>query len=504
MTSYAITASAIEYYAGALAQFQSLLGRLGDEENQRLTHGELEAMVHTEGTELLRRLIQGHLDQRGVEEPIHERVVGEDGGARTHWRAGCQRRLESRFGEVIVTRRGYAGRGLDSVFPLDAQLNLPPDTYSHGLREVLVDEIVGGSFDEALDHLTRAGGGQMAKRQAEEVAVQLSADFDAFYNQPPAAHQAGSDAGRLLVISADGKGIVMHPSGLRDATRRAMEQEAHKQHTRLSPGEKKNRKRMATVASVYEVAPYPRTPEQILDPAQQPENQRPRPQNKRTWARVEPTQGVVIEQAFEEALRRDPHQRLRWVVLTDGQDDLLRQVAASAKRYKVEIVVVQDVVHVLEYLWKAAFALHPDDAETREAWVMDRARAVLQGKAKDVAVGLRRAATRKQLDQGARKPVDKAADYIDNNRERLQYDRALAHGLPIATGVIEGACRHLVKDRMDITGARWGLDRAEAILKLRSLKISGDLPAYLAFHFEQEHKRNYPGPPIPVAVPEAA
>jgi hypothetical protein len=117
-----------------------------------------------------------------------------------------------------------------------------------------------------------------------------------------------------------------------------------------------------------------------------------------------------------------------------------------------------------------------------------------------VAVGLRRAATRKQLSQSARQPVDKAADYIDNNQERLQYDRALAHGLPIATGVIEGACRHLVKDRMDITGARWGLARAEAILKLRSLKVSGDLPAYLAFHFEQEHKRHYPEPPIPLAA----
>ena len=135
---------------------------------------------------------------------------------------------------------------------------------------------------------------------------------------------------------------------------------------------------------------------------------------------------------------------------------------------------------------------------------MDRATAVLEGRAQDVAVGLRRAATRKQLSQNARKPVDKAADYIGNNQERLQYDRALAHGLPIATGVIEGACRHLVKDRMDITGARWGLARAEAILKLRSLKISGDLPAYLAFHFEQERKRNYPGPPIPLTVRHAA
>ena len=219
---------------------------------------------------------------------------------------------------------------------------------------------------------------------------------------------------------------------------------------------------------------------------------------------MEADQGTVIEQGFAEAVRRDPDQRMRWVVLTDGQEDLLRQVYAAAKRYKVDIVVVQDFVHVLEYLWKAAYALHPEDAEEREGWVMDRASAVLQGRAQDVAVGLRRAATRKQLSQSERKPVDKAADYIDNNRERLQYDRALAHGLPIATGVIEGACRHLVKDRMDITGARWGLERAEAILKLRSLKVSGDLPAYLAFHFEQEHKRNYPGPPIPLAVLEAA
>ena len=104
----------------------------------------------------------------------------------------------------------------------------------------------------------------------------------------------------------------------------------------------------------------------------------------------------------------------------------------------------------------------------------------------------------------ARKPVDKAADYLDNNRARLRYDQALAQGMPIATGVIEGACRHLVKDRMDLTGARWGLARAEAILKLRSLKISGDLPAYLAFHFDTERQRHYPGPPIPLDMPVAA
>jgi hypothetical protein len=165
---------------------------------------------------------------------------------------------------------------------------------------------------------------------------------------------------------------------------------------------------------------------------------------------------------------------------------------------------VQDFVHVLEYLWKAGHALHPDRPEESESWVLDRAGAVLEGRAQDVAVGLRRAATRAQLSQSERKPVDKAAHYIENNHTRLRYDLALAQGLPIATGVIEGACRHLVKDRMDITGARWGLARAEAILKLRSLKVSGDLTDYMEFPFRQEKQRHYPGPPIPEALDEVA
>ncbi len=145
-----------------------------------MSHGELEALVQAEGSELLRRLIQGHLNQRSCEEPLRECVVGADGMPRTQRREGRKRCLETRFGEVIVTRRGYGGRGMDSVFPLDAELNLPADKYSHGLREVVVQEVVGGSLDEAVEQLTRAGGGRVAKRQAEDVAVHLSQDFDAF------------------------------------------------------------------------------------------------------------------------------------------------------------------------------------------------------------------------------------------------------------------------------------------------------------------------------------
>ena len=122
----------------------------------------------------------------------------------------------------------------------------------------------------------------------------------------------------------------MHPDGLREATRKALERQGQQQRTRLSPGEKSNRKRMATVVSVYEVSPYPRTPEPILAPEPGSEACRPKVENKRTWARGEADQGAVVEQGFAEALRRDPEQRMRWVVLTDGQEDLAR--ARSMRR----------------------------------------------------------------------------------------------------------------------------------------------------------------------------
>jgi hypothetical protein len=184
---------------------------------------------------------------------------------------------------------------------------------------------------------------------------------------------------------------------------------------------------------------------------------------------------------------------MEWVVLIDGQTDLIRQVEAQATKHNVNITVIQDFIHVIEYLWKAAHALYPDkqNAEKREEWVHGRTLEILRGNAQSVASGLRRAASRRGLDEKERKPPDTAANYIEKNQERLKYDEALSKGLPIATGVIEGACRHLVKDRMDITGARWRLGSADAVLKLRALKSSGDMKKYMSYHFWKERCRNY-------------
>jgi hypothetical protein len=156
------------------------------------------------------------------------------------------------------------------------------------------------------------------------------------------------------------------------------------------------------------------------------------------------------------------------------------------------VTIVLDIIHVIEYLWKAAYVFHDDGTEEAERWVEQRLLALLQGRsAGEIAKDIRRCADRYDLSAEARKVIADCTRYLVNNRRILHYDRALAEGLPIGTGVIEGACRYLVKDRMARTGARWSLLGAEAVLRLRSLRASGDFDAYWAFHLEQEHARTH-------------
>jgi hypothetical protein len=493
----------LEEFAAAREQFAVLVGELQARQTLGMEHGEVEALIAQQGTELLRRLLQGHLDLRAVREPRGEAIVGEDSAVRRHVRPACQRTLMSLFGEVAVTRLGYGARGVDSVFPLDRELNLPPDKYSHGLRRRIAEAVAQGSFDEAVASVVRTTGGKVPKRQAETLVADISQDFEAFYQSRGATElEPTSDP---LVLSEDGKGIVMRREDLREATRRAAERGAHKLKTRLSRGEKRNRKRMATVATVYSIAPQVRSAEAIMGlEDSEPATPRPRARHKRVWASVARALSEVTEALFEEALRRDPHQQRPWVMLVDGHEDQLASIQVCSERHQVEVTLVLDFIHVLEYLWKAAYCFHAPGTEAAESWVGERALAILKGSSSEVAGGMRRSATLRGLAAEDRQAVDDCADYLLKYRNLLRYDAYLAAGFPIATGVIEGACRHLVKDRMDITGARWRLRSAEAVLKLRSLHSSGDEDSYWEFHKAQALKRNHPLPIDDHRLPKAA
>jgi hypothetical protein len=287
----------------------------------------------------------------------------------------------------------------------------------------------------------------------------------------------------------------MRHEDLRPATQKAAENTARKLSSRVCKGEKRNRKRMAEVATVYTVARWERTPMDVvqsLRPLRDTSTPRPRPVNKRVWASIAKTTSEVITEAFAEALRRDPDRRRRWVVVVDGNLDQLALVRKAARKAQVDVTIIIDVIHVLEYLWKAAYCLYDEGSKQAEDWVELRLIDLLSGRrGGHVACTLRRHAEQRGLEGEQRAAIDRAAGYLVKYTRLLRYDRALADGLPIATGVIEGACRYLVKDRMDRTGARWSLGGAEAVLRLRALRASGDFDAYWAFHIEREHERNH-------------
>lgn len=480
------------FFEGARLQFEALVTDLGSPKTAALTHSEVESLLDERGTELLRVLYQGYLDVQGIGD-VADDVRDSEGGIRTHRRVS-DRNLTTLFGRVRVTRMGCGAREATPLYPLDGELNLPDDLYSLGTRKRVAIEAAKVSFDETVDAVKRTTGAHVPKRQAQELVVRAAQDFEAYYEQAERAAKVAKETGPILVITADGKGVVMRKEDLREATRKAAEKRTHKLRTRLTKGEARNAKRMAEVAAVYTIDRHERTAEDVIGsttPVHEARSARPRPQHKRVWASLKKDVEEVIDDAFAEAERRDPQRQKEWVALVDGNETQLEMLERGGITSNVGLTIVIDFIHVLEYLWKAGHALLGDGRPETERWVQEHALAILKGRASLVAAGMRRSATKRRFTAKDRVAIDDCADYLLKYSDYLRYDHCLARGFPIATGVIEGACRHLVKDRMDITGARWRLQRAEAILQLRALRSSGDFDDYWRFHEQQEHQRNH-------------
>ena len=303
----------------------------------------------------------------------------------------------------MVSRLAYQALGVEGLHPMDAALNLPLELYSHGVRRFVAEHAAMMAFDDVVSELLTATGMAVGKRQVEEIAVRAAVDFEAFYEQRRAANDVLEDTADLLVLTFDGKGIVMVPEDLRPATQKAARKKArNKLVTRLASGEKRNRKRMAEVAAVYTVPLFVRTPFDVLadlhgepdEPARRERRaRRPKVRAKRVWASVARDPEVVIDEAFREAQARDPDHRRTWVVLLDGNKDQIAFAKQAAKKLAVGITIVVDLMHVLEYLWRAAHAFHGDDAQQSEQWVQQRLMWLLQGRpAGTVATAMRQSA----------------------------------------------------------------------------------------------------------------
>jgi hypothetical protein len=400
----------------------------------------------------------------------------------------------SAFGPTPFARDVYAAREAQrqEVVPLDAKLGMPQSDTSYLLQKWSGTQFVKESYKESRVTLESILGFAPSVNCLEDMAAQASEHAERYFDQ-----QAPVDAtteAEILVATSDCKGVPMRKV---DAPRGKQADDVP-QRKRLKKGEKNGQKRMACVGGVYSVAPFRRTVEDVLHEIlrKEKQEQRPKPQNKRLRAVLTRqvdgeevnAKDVVFDWLARELQQRDPHEQRTVVAVMDGENKLRDLQEVKIKR----AIGILDIWHVTEYLWELAYCFYRDGSDEAEAFVETYLRKLLEGKVHRVIGGIRQMATKRDLTQPKWDKVEGCLNYFAVRSEYMKYDEYLAAGYPIGSGVVEGACRHLVKDRMEQAGMRWRIAGAQAILSLRAIYVNDDWDAFHADRIQAEQRKLYP------------
>ena len=527
----------------AQQQFQRLcdLMRQAGREGWRLDEIERQAMP-----ELMRlglEFLTGHVESQG-DGDVGPEVTYDNRTLRRSEEPHARRYL-SIFGEMSIPRYVYAlreGQKAEYV-PLDARLGLPAGENSYVLEEWQQRLCVKDAFGQSVEDLKAILGQGVSVRTAEGMNRSMAEHAETYRVTQPLP--PSEEEGELLVVTGDGKGVVMRRSlaeELREgsevppvatpgsvaepperrrrrtsrASRRARKtrarraQEAMQKHPPRLPsaavgeeeGKKKKRngkKQMAYVGAVYTIDRFRRTTDQILDEMARRARtkERPRPQHKRVWAEMtrilegEPVSGRewLFCSLAVECQQRDPDRKRTLICLLDGERSLW-----DMQRYWFgRAIGILDIFHVSERIWKASHCFHAKESEAACQFATHHLRMILDGKVGYVLRNLRRLLDEKKkvLNAKKRKTVRAAITYFENNQDHMCYDEYLAAGYPIGSGVAEGACRHLVKDRLELTGMRWERKGAQSMLHLRAIYLNGEWDTFVNYRIEKEQTTLY-------------
>lgn len=467
--------------------FSDLKASLRAALEQELPIHEVEWMVWKRLLALGRQLVSHFVDQLGCGD-VGETVELPEGRVCHRLKELHPRRYVSIFGELKLSRTVYGsreGQKIDFV-PLDHRLQLPESPFSYVLQDWDQSFCVEMPFATSARTIERMLGLKQSVDSLERMNAQMAEGIEHFRENRPMPEP--EEEGELLVVGADGKGIVM---------RRGADDPAPKAHR--SKGEKASQKRMAIVGVAYTVDRYVRSPEEIVaalfaDPQPEPRPVRPQLRHKHVWASLARDDTSAIDIVYpwllNEVVERNRARTKEMVCLHDGQEALWEARARHLPHSNSTNVL--DLLHVTPRLWQLAHLFHKERSNAAETFVRERLLQVLHGKVDRVIRSVRALATRRKFPQSKKRTLSTICNYFRKNRERMHYADYLKKGYPIATGVIEGACRHFVKDRMERAGMHWTPAGAQAMLDVRSVWINGDWEGYQEEYQRRETARLYP------------
>lgn len=421
-----------------------------------------------------------------------------DGRVLKRFASPHDRSYQSVFGDFTVSRWVYGsreGQRIDCV-PLDTRLQLPESSCSYLLQDWTQALVVEMAYEQAQAVLERVLGVSVPVSLMERLNRALGEAVPDYWEATPAELAEAAD---FVVVTADGKGVPMRKPAAAEPIR------THDSHR----GPKPDRKKMAVVGAVYASDAYPRAPEQVWQglfgltvPSAANDDEliaRPRPVAKAVRAALTHTDAdgheinardEIFDWLGVQIRQRDPAANQPLVVIMDGQTCLWDEAARRFDdRPRIEIL---DLLHVTSKLWELVHLFHPAGSAHELDAMKLFTLMILKGQVELVIRWFGDWADERQLAPAARERVERLCGYFDNHKTRMHYDQYLAAGYPIASGVIEGACRHVVKDRLERAGMRWTVPGARAMLNLRCAVINGQWDEFNRFRIQRETERLYP------------
>jgi hypothetical protein len=462
--------------------FKELIEYVTGKESQSHTAYQVELTLFRRLLALGRQLLYLFLVQRAAVRP--KEPTAPDGTRLTYQNKNPTTYF-SVFGKVRFRRHYFHAPGQKGICPLDAELSLPPRCYSDLLRDWAEYGTTSESYDESIRLLERILDLCLSKQALETAVAEDAVEVEAFYEQkaPPPPESEGS----ILVIQADGKGVPM------------VRNKPAQPSPRLGKGQKRTKKKEAIVTAIYTIAPYWRTAQQVVDALMRDAEgeekaplpaatlpQRPAPVGKEVRATLA-GKDVALDRLSRRVAQREGEHIQQRAALTDGAEALQKRVCAKFPGFEL----VLDIMHALGYLWDVANALLGETHPERTSWVGEQLLQILSGQTSAVIARLEKMVQDPATTAAQAKALNTTIGYYRRNLPYMHYDQYLARGWPISSGVVEGACGHLVKDRMEQSGMRWTKQGAQAILDMRAVRVNDDWDEYHQFRRQCQHQRLY-------------
>jgi len=444
--------------------------------------------LHTVEEEIFRALLR--IGNNALAAFVEKKGTGKNAyGDESHSHSEKNWNYISIFGKVPIKRAYFWDKEKGSgVFPIDEELNLPSKHYSYLLQNWNQLLAVDGDFDGARETLERILGINIWTKQSEEINQNAAQSAEEFY----ASNTASEQTQPILVAEVDGKGVVI---------RKESQDDTAVSNLRLKKGEKNGNKKMATVTAVFGIERNIRDVDDIVkyetdNSGKNPAKPRlkiatdnePKPQNKIVRATLEGKE-KGFERIITETDARDPQKRYDRILLMDGEPALEKK----AKEFLTPMgfIIILDLFHVMERLWTLCYFFCKEGSEESVEWVRKYLTMILTGKVGYFIGAIRQIMTKRKFSPSKIDKIEKLLVYYEKRKSHMKYNEYLAKGYPIGSGVIEGTCRSLVKDRMELAGMRWSEIGAETMLELRSIKVNGKWDDYWQYFVTEEKQRLY-------------